>query len=40
MQGKVTKTIVRGRVVFDGEAVVAEPGTGHFIARQQRADAR
>jgi allantoinase len=40
MQGKVTKTIVRGRVAFDGEAVVAEPGTGHFIARQQRASAR
>lgn len=36
MTGKVTKTLVRGRVVFDGGQVVAEPGVGQFIAGRHR----
>jgi allantoinase len=31
MTGKVSKTIVRGQVVFDGQQVLAEPGTGSFV---------
>jgi allantoinase len=34
MRGKVTTTILRGQVVFDGEQVVAEPGTGRFVPGQ------
>jgi len=32
LQGKVTKTVLRGQVVYDGQQVVAEPGTGQFVA--------
>ena len=32
LQGKVTKTILRGEVVFDGNQVVTGPGTGQFVA--------
>lgn len=31
LKGKIVETIVRGRTVFDGEEVVAEPGYGTFI---------
>jgi allantoinase len=37
MTGKVTKTLVRGQIVFDGERVVAEPGTGQFIPGRHHA---
>ena len=33
MRARVAATLLRGRVVWDGEAVLAEPGTGRFIAR-------
>jgi len=36
MTGKITKTIVRGQVVFDGERVVADPGTGQFIPGEHK----
>ncbi len=29
--GRVTRTVVRGQTVFDGERVLAEPGTGHVL---------
>jgi allantoinase len=32
VQGKIKHTIVRGRSVYDGEQVVAQPGDGRFIA--------
>jgi allantoinase len=35
MKGKVTKTILRGQVVFDGRQVVAGPGTGQFVPGRQ-----
>ena len=31
MTGKVSTTILRGQVVYDGERVLAEPGTGCFV---------
>jgi allantoinase len=31
MTGKVTKTILRGQVIYDGEQVLAEPGMGNFV---------
>jgi allantoinase len=31
MTGKVSKTILRGQVIYDGEQVLAEPGTGCFV---------
>jgi len=34
LKGKVTQTILRGHVVFDGEHVVAVPGTGQFVSGQ------
>jgi allantoinase len=37
LQGKVTKTILRGLVVYDGQQIVAEPGTGQFVAGEHRA---
>jgi allantoinase len=37
LQGKVTKTILRGQVVYDGQQIVAEPGTGQFVAGEHRA---
>lgn len=30
-QGRVTRTILRGRTIFDGEAVVAQAGCGQFL---------
>lgn len=29
--GRVTKTVLRGQIVFDGERVLAEPGTGRVL---------
>lgn len=40
MQGKVTKTIVRGQVVFDNGDVVGQPGIGQFVPGQQGARAK
>jgi allantoinase len=34
MQGKVTKTILRGQVVFEDGEVVGQPGVGQFVPRQ------
>lgn len=34
VQGKVVKTIVRGKVVFDGAEVVGTPGSGAYIPAQ------
>jgi allantoinase len=31
LQSRITQTILRGQVVFDGAEVVATPGTGQFI---------
>ena len=36
LQGKVTKTILRGQILYDGLQVVAEPGTGRFVAAQHQ----
>jgi allantoinase len=36
VQGRVTKTILRGQVVFDGDQVVGEPGMGQFVPGQHR----
>jgi len=30
--GRVTTTLVRGRVVYDGTDVVGEPGGGRFVS--------
>jgi allantoinase len=35
MKGRVTRTIVRGETVYDGETVLADPGFGQFIPPQQ-----
>lgn len=35
IQGKVVHTILRGKVVYDGQKVIGEPGYGQFIARQK-----
>jgi allantoinase len=35
MQGRITKTIVRGEVVYDGRQVTAAPGFGQFIRPAQ-----
>ncbi|WP_139996846.1 dihydroorotase [Paenibacillus paridis] len=32
VQGKIRHTIVRGKSVYDGERIVAQPGSGQFIA--------
>jgi allantoinase len=31
MRGRIRTTLVRGRVVYDGQLVTAEPGTGEFV---------
>ncbi len=31
MHGRIQKTLVRGRVVYDGNAVTAQPGFGQFV---------
>jgi allantoinase len=36
MRARVAATLLRGRVVWDGEAVLSEPGTGRFVAREAR----
>ena len=36
MRARVAATLLRGRVVWDGETVLAEPGTGQFVARGAR----
>jgi allantoinase len=36
MRARVAATLLRGRVVWDGETVLAEPGAGRFIARGAR----
>lgn len=33
IQGRVVRTILRGKVVYDGKEVVVNPGFGQFIAR-------
>jgi allantoinase len=37
LQGRVTKTVLRGQVVYDGQQVLAEPGTGQFVAGDHQA---
>jgi allantoinase len=37
LQGRVTTTVVRGRVVYNGREVVAHPGTGQFVAGKHHA---
>lgn len=36
MRGRVAATVLRGAVVWDGDAVFAVPGTGRFVKRQTR----
>lgn len=36
MRARVAATLLRGQVVWDGEAVLARPGTGQFVARGAR----
>jgi allantoinase len=36
MVGRITKTLLRGQVVYDGQQVVAEPGAGQFVAGANR----
>lgn len=31
IQGKVVRTILRGKVIYDGKEIMAQPGTGQFI---------
>jgi len=31
VEGRVTRTILRGRIIYDGNAVIADPGYGRFI---------
>ncbi|MGG1599725.1 dihydroorotase [Paenibacillus naphthalenovorans] len=40
LRGKIACTFVRGRVVYDGSEVVAEPGYGTFVAGHVRQKAR
>jgi len=32
VQGKVVKTILRGKVIYDGKDIMAQPGKGKFVA--------
>jgi allantoinase len=34
MRARVAATILRGRTIWNGTAVLAPPGTGHFVKRQ------
>jgi len=34
IRGKVKRTLVRGNEIWDGESIVTEKGTGHFITRK------
>ena len=36
MHARVAATLLRGRVAWDGETVLAQPGTGRFVARGAR----
>ncbi len=36
MRARVAATLLRGQVVWDGEAVLARPGSGQFVARGAR----
>ncbi len=36
MRARVAATLLRGQVVWDGETVLARPGTGRFVARGTR----
>ncbi len=36
LRARVAATLLRGRVVWDGETVLAEPGAGRFVARGAR----
>ena len=36
MRARVAATLLRGRVAWDGETVLAQPGTGRFVARGAR----
>jgi len=31
IQGKVVRTILRGKVIYDGKEIMAQPGTGQFV---------
>jgi allantoinase len=33
MRARVAATILRGQVIWDGQSVLAKPGTGHFVKR-------
>lgn len=35
VQGKVMRTILRGRIIYDGREVTSRPGDGHFIPAQE-----
>jgi allantoinase len=35
IQGKVVRTILRGKIIFDGKEVTAEPGHGRFLPAQE-----
>ena len=35
VQGRVVRTILRGRTIFDGESVIAQEGTGKFVPAQR-----
>ena len=35
VQGKVVQTILRGKVIYDGEKITGQPGDGRFIAAQE-----
>jgi len=35
VQGRVVRTILRGRTIFDGESVIAQEGTGEFVPAQR-----
>ncbi|MFZ5918940.1 MAG: dihydroorotase [Chloroflexota bacterium] len=39
LKGRISHTIVRGQVVFDGDRVTAEPGSGRFVPGQPITDA-
>jgi len=32
LQGKVVRTLARGKVVFDGRDIVGAPGDGYFVS--------
>lgn len=36
LRARVAATLLRGQMVWDGEAVLAQPGAGRFVARGAR----